>query len=182
MSTDTDNWATLPPEQQCIRDKCYHPTDTFIPFPRNAIEQSIPERFEKMVCRYPNRLAVKARHEALTYAELTQKANRIAHTILDQREAGEEPVALLLEQGAPLIAAILGVLKAGKIYVSLDPSFPQARLTGMLLEAPTVVEMAVVIAQHQVAQADPETVARLLSEVETLSEAQAQHLFADDQL
>ncbi len=52
----------------------------------------------------------------------------------------------------------------------------------MPLEAPTVVEMAVVIAQHQVAQADPETVARLLSEVETLSEAQAQHLFADDQL
>ena len=50
-----------------------------------------------------------------------------------------------------------------------------------LLEAPTVAEMAVVITEHQAAQADPDTVARLLSEVEALSEAQAQHLLTEDQ-
>ena len=65
-------------------------------------------------------------------SDLNDAANRIAHAILRQRGAGAETIALLFEQGAPVIAAILGVLKAGKIYVALDPSFPQAQLTHML--------------------------------------------------
>src|SRR5262245_36694974 len=48
------------------------------------------------------------------------------------RGAGEEPIALLFEQGAPVIAAILGVLKAGKIYVPLDSSYPRTRTAYML--------------------------------------------------
>ncbi len=59
MPTDTDHWATLPPEQQRIRDKCYHPTGTFIPFPKEAVEQSIPGRFEQIAQQYPDRPAVK---------------------------------------------------------------------------------------------------------------------------
>src|SRR5205823_13197257 len=58
--------------------------------------------------------------------------NRMAHAILERRGEDEEPVALLLDQGAPVIAAIMGVLKAGKSYVPLDPQFPRARLAYML--------------------------------------------------
>jgi non-ribosomal peptide synthetase component F len=56
----------------------------------------------------------------------------MARAILAQHGGGEEPIASILEQGAPAIAAIFGVLKAGKFYVSLDPTFPHAHLTAML--------------------------------------------------
>jgi amino acid adenylation domain-containing protein len=109
------------------------PTNPFGPFNEDEIEQSIPARFEQQVHRYPDRLAIKTRSQQLTYIELNRLANRIACAILAQRGEGEEPVALLLEQGAPATATILGVLKAGKMYVPLDPAYPYAR-TAFILE------------------------------------------------
>jgi len=99
-------------------------TNPFVEFRKEEVEQSIPARFERQVDQYPERRAVKAGTHQLTYAELNRAANGIGRAILASRGAGEEPVALLLEHGASLIAAILGVLKAGKIYVPLDPSYP----------------------------------------------------------
>ena len=99
------------------------------------IEQSIPERFEKIVRRYPDRLAVKMGDRALTYGELNQAANRIARGILDRQGLRQEPVIVLFEQGVEAIAAILGVLKAGKFYVPVNPSFPNARIAAILDDA-----------------------------------------------
>jgi len=123
----------LPPEQEAIRTKCFHPSGTFVEFKKEEVEQSIPDRFEEQVAKYPNRVAVKTRNHTLTYDELNRLSNRVARAILAQRENGKAPVALLLEHDASVIAAILGVLKAGKIYVPLDPSYPQAR-TRYILE------------------------------------------------
>ena len=126
MSNLTANQTRLPPEQEAIRAKCFHPTGKFEDFPREEIEQSIPERFDKMAAKYPSRLAIKTKTHTVTYDELNKLANRVARAILAQRPDGNEPIALLLEQGASPIVAILGVLKAGKIYVPLDPSSPRA--------------------------------------------------------
>jgi len=57
--------ARLPPERQAIRAKCFHPSGTFEEFPKEEIEQSIPEWFEKIVRMYPDYLAVKMEHRAL---------------------------------------------------------------------------------------------------------------------
>jgi surfactin family lipopeptide synthetase A len=135
MPTDADHLATLPPDQQRIWAKCYHPTGTFIPFPKEAVEQSIPDRFEQMVRSYPSRPAVQDRHETLTYAELNEQANRVAHAILAQRGSGAEPIALLFDKGTRHIAATLGVLKAGKFYLPLDPSYPPRRTLDILKNA-----------------------------------------------
>jgi amino acid adenylation domain-containing protein len=135
MPRGAEPQSTLPPEQQRIHDKCYHPTGIFLPFPQDAIARSIPARFETMVRLYPDRLAVLDQHEALTYTELNQRANRVARAVLACRGATEEPVALLLGHDASMITALLGVLKAGKMYVVLDPSFPEARTTYMLDDA-----------------------------------------------
>ena len=113
-------------------DTSLQPTHTFFPFENAEIEQSICARFEQQVARYPNRLAVVTPGLQLTYTELNQAANRLARSILAHVGEGEEPVALLFEHGALIIAAILGILKAGKIYVSLDPAFPHARTAYML--------------------------------------------------
>ncbi len=104
----------------------------FAGFQRSALEQSIPARFEEVVRRYPKRLAVKAGPETLTYDELNLTANQIADAILAIRGRGEDPIIILLEQGSLLVAAILGSLKAGKIYVPLDPTFSAQRLAEVL--------------------------------------------------
>ena len=122
----------LPARQQAVREKCFHPSGTFVEFTKEEIEQSIPERFEKIVRMYPNRIAVKTRQHELTYDMLNRAANRIARTILAHLGEGEEPVALLFEHEAILIAVILGVLKAGKIYMCLYPRDPYTRMGSML--------------------------------------------------
>jgi amino acid adenylation domain-containing protein len=110
------------------RSRCFHPSGRFVEFKREEIEQSIPQRFEKIVLRYPDCLAVKTKTHALTYKELNRTANRVAHGILSRRAATKEPAALLMEHDAPVIASILGALKAGKFYVPLDPSLPHSRI------------------------------------------------------
>ena len=124
--------TNLPPEQEAIRAKCFHPTGKFVEFTKEEIEQSIPARFEKIVRTYPDRLALKARNFWWTYQALNQSANRIAHAILNGCTQGTEPIALLLEPGASPVVAMIGVLKAGKTYVPLDPHYPRSRLQFML--------------------------------------------------
>lgn len=115
----------------------------FVPFPREEIEQSIPSRFEAQVGLYRDRLALLTSTHAWTYDALNRAANRIAHAILAGAGPGRAPVVLLLDQGAPLIAALLGVLKAGKIVVGLDPAHPPARLAQFVDE----VEPAAVVTE-----------------------------------
>ncbi len=125
----------LPPEQEAIRDKCFHPSGTFVEFPKEEIEQSIPERFEKIVRLHPGRLAVKMGERALTYDELNKVANQIARAILVRRGQGSEPIALLFEHGIEVVAAIIGVLKAGKFYVAMDIDSPRERVTRVLRDS-----------------------------------------------
>jgi amino acid adenylation domain-containing protein len=103
------------------------PTAGFVPFAREEIEQSIPRRFENQVETNHDRLAVKSRRFALSYGAVNQRANRVAHALLAACGPESLPIALLLERDAPYVAAILGILKAAKFYVPLDPSYPPAR-------------------------------------------------------
>ena len=112
-----------------------HPVNRFTPFPRDAIEQSIPARFAQQVARAPDCLAVKSGGDEVSYSALDRSANRIANAILAASGQVSEPVVLLIEQGALLVAGILGTLKAGKIYVPLDPSFPSAHLASQIADA-----------------------------------------------
>lgn len=111
------------------------PPGDFLRFRREDVEQSIPARFEEQARKHAGRVAVRtARHE-LTYDALNRFANRVARAILagrGEREEPQEPVALLLDQGAPLAASILGALKAGRIFVPVDPSYPSDRIAAML--------------------------------------------------
>lgn len=113
--------------QQAIKAKCFHPLGIFEEFSKEDLETSIPKRFEKIVSIYSDRLALKEQNHTLTYDQLNKAANRVAHAILAQRGDRPEPVALLFSQDVQAIVAILGVLKAGKFYVPLDPNSPTAR-------------------------------------------------------
>ena len=102
------------------------PSNPFIKFSRNDIEQSIGSRFQQIVDRGPSRSAIKVEDRVLTYATLNKMANRVAHALLSANGTSNEPVAVLGGNDVGTIAAILGVLKAGKIYVPLDSSFSEA--------------------------------------------------------
>jgi amino acid adenylation domain-containing protein len=118
--------------QEAIKAKCFHPSGAFTEFRREDVDRSIPGRFEEIARRCPDRIAVEAGTDRLTYAELNALANRAARTILAQGGGRGKPIGLLLEKGALQIAAMLGVLKAGRFFVLIDPSFPAARIAAIL--------------------------------------------------
>ena len=97
------------------------------PFGRNALEQGIPARFAAQVRLHARRPAVRWAGGSWSYERLAARAWRIAQAILERRGDREEPVAVLLPQGPELIAAIMGALAAGKIYVPLDPAHSAER-------------------------------------------------------
>jgi len=137
MSDVTPSKADSPSRPQEPVDRCSSgPCHSFVPFHKNETEQSIPERFEQQVTRHPDRIAVKGRRHSLTYDALNRWANRVARAILALRTEGEEKtLGLLLEKDAPMIAGLIGALKAGQIYVPLDPAHPGARASKMLEDA-----------------------------------------------
>jgi amino acid adenylation domain-containing protein len=122
-----------------IESNKIRPTNAFTRFEREEIEQPITKRFEAQVKKYPARIAVKTANHEWSYAELNAKANQIAHSILKLAGDGEARIALLFAHDAPMIAGMLGVLKAGKTYVPLDPSYPVERLSQLLGDSQATV-------------------------------------------
>lgn len=120
--------------QQTIRAKCFHPSRAFVHFKKAEVEQSIPRRLEQIVAKYPERTAVKSGRSTLSYDVLNRVANRLARAILALHGESNEPVVLLFDHDAPMISAILAVLKAGKICVPLDPSYPEKRAAHIIEE------------------------------------------------
>ena len=107
-----------------------------------SLDQRIVDRFQYVVKRYPNRLAVKTPRVAWTYRELSRRASDVAGALIEQLRdrRGRGPrasgrVALLCSHDETMTAAVLGVLKAGHAYVPLDPHAPAARLAQMWADA-----------------------------------------------
>ena len=111
------------------------PNNPFFEFKKEEIEQSIPQRFEKQVIKYPKRIAINFENCEFTYEYLNKFSNYIAHSIPANRNVEQEPVALLMEEGPSLIGAILAILKSGNIYVPIDSSQTKSRISYILEEA-----------------------------------------------
>ncbi|WP_433470241.1 amino acid adenylation domain-containing protein [Saccharomonospora azurea] len=91
--------------------------------------------FGRWVRRKPDAEAVVCRDRRLTYAELDRLANRLAHALLAAGVRREDPVGVLLGRDVEMIVALFGVLKAGAVYLPLDPSYPAERLAYMVGDA-----------------------------------------------
>ena len=107
----------------------------FVPFSSAAVESSLGRRFRAQVAAWPSRPAVRAAGMTVTYEELGWRADRVARGLVASLGDGSEPVALLLPQGVDVVAAVLGVLEAGKLYLGLDSAFPVALLREMVVDA-----------------------------------------------
>jgi len=115
-------------------------------------EATLHGRFEECAARLPEAVALSDDRRQWTYRELNEWANRIAHGLAGSGVAAGQPVALLMRNGPVAVAALLGVLKAGAVFVCLDPRNPAARVREfltdidpalVLLDPATAVEHAV---------------------------------------
>ena len=105
--------------------------DTASAFPRRTLHKL----FEEQAAARPDAVAVVWDGGALTYGELDRQAGRIARRLRRLGVGPESRVALYLERSAEMVAAVLGVLKAGGAYLPIDPSYPRERLELLLEDA-----------------------------------------------
>jgi len=101
-------------------------------FAKDEIERSLVARLVQMVELHAERVALRDEQYTLTYRELGLKVTAVANAILSMCSDDPTPVALLLDHGADLVIALLGVIAAGRAYVPLDPTYPRAHLQQML--------------------------------------------------
>ena len=94
----------------------------------HAITDSLSARFETLAQKQPQAIAVSFENETLSYEQLNQRANQLAHALIAEGVVSESAVGLMCQPSLDLIVGILGILKAGGCYVPLDPKQPQNRL------------------------------------------------------
>ncbi len=85
--------------------------------------------------KYPGNVAVEFEDQNISYKELNKKANELAHYLRNKGIGQDSYVGILLDRSIDMVVALLGTLKAGGIYVPLDPTFPQDRLSYMVQDA-----------------------------------------------
>ncbi len=125
--------ATLPilgaAEQEQLLDEW---NNTDVAFPQPGCLQEI---FESQVESTPDAPALVFERRTLTYRQLNEQANQLAHYLRKQGVGPEVRVGICLERSLELLIAVYGVLKAGGAYVPLEPTYPGERLAFMLSDA-----------------------------------------------
>ncbi|MFF4764738.1 amino acid adenylation domain-containing protein, partial [Streptomyces sp. NPDC001292] len=112
--------------------------DTLRPLPA----LTLPELFRNQAARTPDAVAVTGSTATWTYAELDERANRVAHWLTGRGVRPESRIGVVMDRSPELIAVLLGVLKAGAAYVPLDAGHPVERLRAVVAEAGVSVVLA----------------------------------------
>jgi amino acid adenylation domain-containing protein len=120
----------LSPEERGLVVEAWNATDA-----EPAAGALVHELFEAQAERTPAAVAVVFEDLSLTYAELNQRANRLAHHLRERGVGPDVRVGVCVERSAEMVVALLGVMKAGGAYVPLDPSYPAERLEYMLADS-----------------------------------------------
>ena len=121
-------------------------------------DKCIHQLFEEQVERSPDKVAVVFEDKQLTYRELNQRANRIAHHLRSLGVGPEVLVGICVERSLEMVVGLLGILKAGGAYVPLDPTYPTERLHYMLEDA----DVQVLLTQARLVESLPKHKARVV--------------------
>ncbi|MDQ2812952.1 MAG: non-ribosomal peptide synthetase, partial [Actinomycetota bacterium] len=106
---------------------------------RQIPEVTLPELFQAQAVRTPQAPAVVFGGATLSYAELNQRANRLARLVIGRGAGPGRLVAVACERSADLVVALLGVLKSGAAYLPIDPGYPAERIGFVLGDARPVL-------------------------------------------
>ncbi len=102
--------------------------DTASEYPK---DKSIVKLFEDQVMKTPDNIAAAYGDEQLTYKELNERSNQLAHYLKSKGVKEESPVPVCMERSIDMITSMLGILKAGGAYVPVDPEYPAERIRFM---------------------------------------------------
>lgn len=122
-------------EAMSIKEKntlLFNFNDTSVDYPRG---KCVHQLFEKQVEKNSDKVAVVACDKTLTYKELNEEANRIAHSLIEKGIGRGDIVAFMLPRRCYLIATMIGILKSGAAYMPIDPDYPQDRIDYMLSDS-----------------------------------------------
>jgi len=131
------------PEQKISRLPMLTPAEKQQLTEWNQTETEFPREFclhqlvEAQAARTPDAIAAEHGDQRLTYRELEQRANQLAHFLKRRGVGGESRIGICLRRSLELPVALLGVLKAGAACVPLDPAYPKERLAYMLEDSQT---------------------------------------------
>src|ERR1700682_2700481 len=114
-------------------------------------KRCIHQLFEDQVKRTPDVVAVVFGSDRVTYAELNARANQLAHYLLRLGVAPETRVAICVDRSIEMIVGLLGILKAGGVYVPLEPTHPKERLSFMIEDS----QAQLVLTQNYLLQSLP---------------------------
>ncbi|OMC45421.1 non-ribosomal peptide synthetase [Mycolicibacterium fortuitum] len=89
----------------------------------------------EQAARTPDAIAVVYEGRHYSYREINESANRVAHWLIEQGIGTEDRVAVLLEKSPELVITALGIVKAGAVYLPVDPTYPEDRLTYILSDS-----------------------------------------------
>ncbi|QOR34872.1 amino acid adenylation domain-containing protein [Clostridium sp. 'deep sea'] len=103
--------------------------NTAVEYPKH---KTIAQLFEEQVDKTPKQMALVFEDNKLSYAQLNDKANSLAHHLREQGITANSIVAIMAEKSLELIVGILAIVKSGAAYLPIDPSYPQARVHYML--------------------------------------------------
>jgi amino acid adenylation domain-containing protein len=104
-----------------------------------ARDRCVQQLFEEQVQRTPEMVAVIYEDKQLTYQELNRQANQLAHYLRALGVGPEVHVGICVQRSVEMVIGLLGILKAGGVYVPLDPAYPAERLSYMLQDAQVLV-------------------------------------------
>jgi amino acid adenylation domain-containing protein len=121
-------------------------------------ELCIHQLFEAQAARTPRAVAVCFEEQQLSYEELNRRANQLAHRLRALGVRPEVPVGICLKPSLDIIIGLLGILKAGGVYVPIDPAYPKERLAFMLEDG----GVPVLLTQHRLLAGLPERNAKVV--------------------
>ncbi len=116
-------------EQKKIHAK-WNATETEIPK-----EKCIHHLIEDQAARSSERIALAFKDQSLTFRELNERSNQLAHHLRERGIASESLIGVMMDRSIDMVVALFGILKAGAAYVPLDPLYPAARLEFMAEDA-----------------------------------------------
>jgi len=126
-----------------------------IDYPR---DRSMHQLFEAQVLRTPDAVALVVDTQSVTYAELNQRANQLAHFLRRQGVTAGSLVGICTERTVEMVVGLLGILKASAAYVPLDPMYPQDRIAYTLEDA----QVSVLLTQDRLVAELPEHSAKVV--------------------
>ncbi|RAM51474.1 MAG: non-ribosomal peptide synthetase [Hapalosiphonaceae cyanobacterium JJU2] len=118
----------------------------------------VHELFESQVERTPDSIAIVFGNEKLTYRQLNERANQLAHFLKQIGVSSDIPVGLFINRSVEMVIGLLGILKSGAAYLPYDPTYPNDRLAQMFKEVP----VSVLLTQERLVNQLPDCDAKII--------------------